>query len=168
MSYYDEVYFKTSISDRYDKIYQKIGELATGKTLDIGCGTGQLAACIKNYRGFDFSAEAIKIANNPNCWRGNIYDKKNYRDYDTYVMVEVLEHLKFDKEALALIPKGKKAILTLPSFKDPAHLRTYQNFSRYKKLIKIIRHFRFNWTGKWEIGGNRTDNFILLAEVVRI
>lgn len=159
---------KTANVGRYKQIYQEIAGLATGKVLDIGCGTGELGRLIKNYRGFDFSAEAIKIANNPNCWRGNLYDKRHYRDYDTYVMCEVLEHLEFDKEALQLIPPGKRVILTVPSFDDPAHLRIYRNFSRYDNLIKINKTIRFNWNGYWHKCFEKTNEFILLADAVRI
>lgn len=166
--YYDEVYKNYKTPTRYDLIYKTIGELAKGRVIDIGCGQAQLAQYVKNYRGFDFSVEAIKNVEGKRVWRGNIYDKKNYRDYDTYILCEVLEHLKFDKNVLSNIPAGKHVILTVPSFPDPAHLRTYRNFNRYKNLIRIKQIRRFNWHGRWDDTFSRTKDHILLADAVRI
>jgi len=167
-SYYDEAYKNNSNMTRYENIYRLIGHLATGNVLDVGCGTGELRNYIKNYYGFDFSEIAVDKANADNVVLGNVYNKSCYEGADTYVFCEVLEHLNRDKDALSFVPKGKHVILTVPSFDDPAHLRTYKDFSRYKKLIKIKKIYRFNWKNKWVLGGPKTENYILLADACRI
>lgn len=175
--YYDKIFKGDGGTKRYNKIYKKVGVWAKGKVLDMGCGTAQLQKYIKDYHGFDFSPQAIKIAGNTKVWVGDIYDKKNYKkEYDTYVVIETLEHLKKDREVLAHIPCGKKVIFSVPSFQDPAHLRLYTEGilkARYKSLIGIKKIVRFNLfrhpkgDSFWNTGGEDTTAYILLAEGVR-
>ena len=157
---------------RYKAIHELIGKLVGNSVaLDVGCGTAELQKYIKQYYGFDFSKEAIKIANNPNVWVGDVYDEKNYDDcgIEIFVITEVLEHVD-DKKVLANVPKGKKVICSVPSFDDPSHLRTYNRETvdiRIGEFLNITKVHRFNWRGKWELGGKDTTSYILLIEGVK-
>lgn len=159
--YYDELFKKQTDFSRYNEIHKLIGSWVGDKrVLDIGCGRADVAKYIKNYQGFDFSQEAIKHARN--AWVGNLYDKENYKDADIYLALEVLEHVE-DKKLLDNIPKGKEIIFSVPSFKDPSHLRTYTEMDIHKFDLNIEEIVRFNWHGKWTQGEN-TDEYILLVK----
>jgi len=170
--YYDKLFLNNSDMSRYKAIHELICELVGNSVvLDVGCGTGELQNYIKQYYGFDFSKEAIKIANNPNVWVGDVYDEKNYDDcgIEIFVITEVLEHVD-DKKVLANVPKGKKVICSVPSFDDPSHLRTYNRETvdiRIGEFLNITKVHRFNWRGKWELGGKDTTSYILLIEGVK-
>ena len=170
--YYDDIFKSSSDMSRYKNIHLKIGELVKhNNVLDIGCGTAELAKYIKGtYHGYDFSIEAIKIANQ-NIKDGDfvcqtdIYNRFNYQDkYDYYLCCEVLEHID-DFKVIRNIPSSSKIIFTVPSFKDPGHVRTYTEEIvriRYERFIDIEEIIRFNWHDKWEIGEPETSSYILL------
>ena len=144
--HYDAVYTNSSDTSRYHALYSYVATLAEGNVLDIGCGTAPLQNYITNYCGFDFSPVAVKIANNPNVWVGNAYDKSNYGDYDTYILTEVLEHLD-DLKVLENIPAGKRVILSVASFLDDGHLRVYTEetvLDRYETVLDIKTITRFD------------------------
>lgn len=162
--YYDNLYTDSKDMQRYYNIYQKVADLSEGKVLDIGCGIGNLSKFVKDYHGFDFSKKAVEEAGDPNIVVGNAYDKENYNGYDTYVSIEVLEHLD-DYRILDNIPSGKKVLLSVPSFDDASHLRRYNKeiiHYRYDKYIDIQKIIRFNWDKKWVINDTNTGNYILL------
>lgn len=180
-SYYDSIYSKGYSTERYEEIYKKISDYDSEidcSVMDIGCGTGDLASYIYQYIGFDFSEEAIKIAKNKheniehdNCdfFVGDAYNKDIYNEHNymnVWTAIEVLEHLD-DLKIIDNIPSGKIFIFTVPSFDDPAHLRTYTEEivrERYKDLLDIIEIHRFNWCdGKWKLGTDNTKEFILLV-----
>lgn len=170
--YYDAIFSKSSDMSRYEEIYKKVAGLAKGKVLDVGCGTAEMQKYIKDYHGFDFSEEAVKIAKNPNVWPEDAYNINNYTchafndPYETYLALEVLEHLD-DFRVIKNIPKGKTIIFSVPSFSDPSHLRVYTEKilrMRYEGLINIEQIFRFNWDKKWVEGGKNTNSYILLVK----
>ena len=170
---YNKQFKADSDMSRYENIQKEIGQIVGNKSvLDIGCGTAELSKYIKNYKGFDFSEEAVKIANNPNVWVGNAYDKSNYKKADYYVATEVFEHLD-DLKIIENIPKGQKAIFSVPSFDDPSHLRVFTEKivrRRYKDLFDIQKITRFNWNSenrKWLKDYQDTREYILLCEAVK-
>jgi len=178
--YYNKLFANNSDMSRYENIRTKIVEIVGNeKVLDIGCGTAELGKLIKNYHGFDFSEEAVKIANNPNVWKGDAYVKDNYRlSVDTYVALEVFEHLD-DFKVIHNIPTDKKIIFSVPSFKDPSHIRTFTEETariRYKHFINIEKIIRFVWNGlerKWTESKNtpedlKNPDYILLCIGLRI
>lgn len=170
--YYNTLFGRSADMSRYEEISKTIaGIVGDASVLDVGCGTGELAKKLKNYKGFDFSEKAIEIANDPRVWVGNIYDSKNFEgEFDYMVSTEVFEHID-DLKAIENIPKGQKVIFSVPSFADPAHLRTYTEESvreRYKGIFQINSIRRFNWRGKWEFGGEPTAAYILLVEALKI
>jgi glycosyltransferase involved in cell wall biosynthesis len=167
--YYDDLYRKTAETTRYEEIYRKVGSWTKGRVLDIACGTAQLARYVHDYSGFDFSIEALKKAQSPNVWAGNAYTE-NFDGYDTYVLLEVLEHLD-DIQVLTRIPKGKLVIFSVPSFPDDAHIRTYTEMvvrDRFRQLIKIEKLVKFNWKGKWVEDGSESSQLIFLIRGRRL
>jgi SAM-dependent methyltransferase len=164
--YYDKVHQEADAS-RYKKLYELIGNEATGKVLDIGCGVAYLQRFIKDYHGFDFSQQAIEMADNVNVWLGNAYDKSNYDDYDTYILAEVLEHLD-DFRVLENIPRGKKVLLSVPSFYDEGHLRVYTKElaqERYKDVLRIENIIRLDCKFKEE---KPFEVYVLLIEAIKL
>lgn len=167
--YYNKLFTASADMSRYEAIQKKVGELAEGCVLDIGCGTGELAKYIVDYHGFDISTKAVEIANNDDVFVGDAYDKDNYGDFDTYIMTEVLEHID-DYRVLRNIPTGKRVIFSVPSFPDPSHIRTFTEEImriRYKHFIEVDEIIRFNWKDKWVEGGDNTPNYILLVTGAR-
>ena len=169
--YYNHIWGKSSDCKRYANIYAKAAELANGKVLDVGCGTAELSLHVKSYSGFDFSEKAIEAAKSRAVWVGDVYDQRNYSgDYDTYVMLELLEHID-DMRALPNVPKGKRIILSVPSFPDMAHLRFFTEQSmrrRYEGIIAFDSAIRFNWssmngTAAFSEDGKAANDYITLA-----
>jgi tetratricopeptide (TPR) repeat protein len=164
-SYYDKLFQRSSDMSRYENIYTQVGSWAKGKCLDVGCGTAELQHHIKDYHGFDFSRRAVTIANNKQVKVGDAYEE-DLRGYDTYILLEVLEHLD-DLKILKRLPKGKDVIFSVPSFKDPSHMRVYTEESmreRFKPYLDISEVIRFNWDNKWVKGGKETGKYILLCK----
>lgn len=169
--YYDNLFRHSQDMSRYQEIHTLIGKLVgEGKVLDCGCGLGTLQHFIKNYSGFDFSEEAVKLANHPNVVVGDIYDKQNYlADYDILVSTEVLEHID-DLKFLSNIPTGKRIIFSVPNFKDESHLRIYtENIikHRFNALLNINKIHTFYWNDRWVLNGNQSKYCIYLVEAIR-
>jgi 2-polyprenyl-3-methyl-5-hydroxy-6-metoxy-1,4-benzoquinol methylase len=123
------------------------------KILDLGCGPGQFARMLfdmglKNYRGIDFSAEAIRLAKKTG---GNfVCDdilKCDYGDYDIVVCLETLEHIPGDLAVIRRIKKGKKIIFSVPDYESPTHVRVFKELEevreRYGADIMLMRPFEF-------------------------
>lgn len=166
--YYNKIFQKSTDMSRYEAITKKVADWATGSVLEIGCGTAELQYYIHNYHGFDFSDEAVRVANNPNVWKADAYEE-DFGDYDTYVLTEVLEHLD-DIRIVSKVPANKKVIFSVPSFTDPAHVRVYSEETVRKRLgdlIEIEEIIRFNWAEKWIEGGEDTSSYILLCKGMR-
>jgi len=168
-NYYDDYYKTKPDLSRYDAIYQEIGKIVKDKSiLDIGCGPADTFKYVKNYQGFDFSEEAVKLAKEKTnkVWVGSAYDKENFKKADYYVATEILEHTD-DYRIIANVPKRKGFIFTVPSFSDPAHLRAYSEQiirERYRDILDIKNIIIFNWHNqKWEKGGDRTTDCVYLV-----
>ncbi len=167
---YDEQFRQNADMSRYEEIQKEIARIVGDQSvLDIGCGPGKLAQYVKNYSGFDFSEEAVRIAAHPKVWVGTAYDKTNFIGTDYFVCTEVLEHLD-DLKVIENIPAGQKVIFSVPSFDDESHLRMFNEAVlkiRYGALFDFQRITRFNWNGRWEKEGKETRNYILLVEAVK-
>lgn len=161
--YYDDIYSGEYDTKRFQPIYKAVVKSISRngiKVLELGCGTGDLAVMIekigKPYSGFDFSRQAVKIAKKngaKNVFRGNIYDPIRYTgDYNTVIGLEVFEHID-DIDALALIPTGKKVILSVPNFPDVSHKRIYEGPDqiafRWQALLRIEK------VDVFDMGGDR-------------
>lgn len=171
----DEKYNCHYTKSVYYPIWEKCLELLKDKkiVLEIGCGVGQFANMLLdridiNYIGFDFSEYAILNALNLNAAKlshpyrpdNNCYfyiedallsDLYTKKDYDVYILLEVLEHIKRDKLILAKIPKDKYILFSLPDFDCDNHIRLFKSkqeiIERYKYLVTIKNIFKFKLAG---------------------
>jgi len=174
--YYDKLFEKDTDMSRYDEIYKKIGEMVgNGDVLDIGCGLAELSTFLKpeQYCGFDFSEKTINKLGDMYVWveDATTVDYKSLDNFDYFVLTEVLEHTD-DYAIITRIPSGQKIIFSVPSMKNPSHVRVFSEKivrSRYRGLIDIKTITRFNWIDKkWVEGGKETPEYILLVEGVKI
>lgn len=143
------------------------------RVLEVGCGTGKLAADIlKSGRGtwaIDISNTAIGISkrDSPRGIRfilGDINKSSLPKDYfDTIVSMEVLEHIRNDISALEsmrrLLKSGGKLVGTVPAFmllwsphdKNVGHYRRYTPAMLRRKLraagFTLERYRFYNLTG---------------------
>jgi len=159
--YYNEYYSKSdlykfhySVCPYYELWKKVMGMISIDENiLEVGCGSGQLSKMLldngfEKYIGFDFSSEAIKIANSQRCIIGDCTKKEMYdRPFDTILCLETLEHLKDDIEVIRMWPKGKKVILTVPDFDYESHTIYFQNMSEIVQRYQI----KFNCFGIYSI-----------------
>ena len=142
---------KMSYASMWTRIAKELPEGA--HVLEVGCGTGQLAACLHelcklgSYHGFDFSPVAIETAKKvlPDA-SFEVADARlpaSYdRPFDAIVMTEVLEHIQDDlailRMATAASP-GAKCFFSVPSKDDPGHVRYFPGAAsvvgRYAPLL---------------------------------
>ena len=160
--YYDKVYQWGGLNGNYHKspeethyfpIWNKIIQTMNEESIiaDFGCGVGQFAELVLknglNYAyGVDFSEKAIKMANERNgqdyFYVANLYDESSFRikNYNTAILLEVLEHVEQDLKIISYIPEAVRVIFSVPNFDDLSHLRTYDLESisrRYESLLDI-------------------------------
>lgn len=169
--YYREVFSSSTDMSRYEDVYRYAGSLCRGKVLDMGCGLGEMLKHMPAgavYKGFDFAGVA-----EGGCFEvGDIYEYP-LDGYDTYLILEVLEHVD-DIGVLSRIPAGGRVVFSVPSFPDPAHLRTYTvdiATERFSPLIEITGGKRFDMQdGKWiaaDPAKAPDHNYIMLFEGVK-
>lgn len=154
-SYYDEVYRGDYSVEHMRPVYDEVMSMLRGirtvdpvQVLEIGCGTGAFGEMVVNtgvieYRGFDFSAEAIRrCPNTIRAWvaRRDAYSHASYRvKHNTVVAIETMEHLN-DLKVVRNIKPDAICIFTFPNYTDAAHVRTYPNSAFIKKHFKgLIR-----------------------------
>lgn len=154
--YYNEVYsespdYNCSYKEsKYFFMWQDVIKNLNKKEriADLGCGVGQFAEMLIdngfNYSfGVDFSETAIDMCKrlDASFYVGDLLDEFNFKEYDTAIIFEVLEHIEKDLGIIERIPSGKRVIFSVPNFDDPAHVRTFQNgreiYERYSHLIEI-------------------------------
>jgi 2-polyprenyl-3-methyl-5-hydroxy-6-metoxy-1,4-benzoquinol methylase len=101
----------------------------------------------KEYRGFDFSEVAVRMAcartSHEECFfvadarRSISYEQP----YDTIVCLEVLEHIERDLDVIANWHPGCHCICSVPNFDYPTHVRWFRHeaelVSRYGHLMSI-------------------------------
>lgn len=158
-------YCKAPEETQYIKIWEKAISLLSQqeRIFDLGCGVGQFAELSrkrgKNYvRGIDFSSNAIrycKIRNLDIRNRFFIGDLKNpqvfnFKDYDTAILLEVLEHIENDLDVIKNIESKKRIVFSLPNYDYKSHVRYFNSDSeireRYGELliIKSVNEFSVN------------------------
>jgi len=138
----------------FKRVYRELRRINSHSVLEVGCGTGAFAHMLiehdwVRYRGFDFSGEAVRQAQE-RTGRSTMFtqsdadDDKSYQpyhDYDTLVCTEVLEHLPDDLGVIARWPKDKKFIATVPNYDSRYHERFFDSGDavrrRYSELLKV-------------------------------
>lgn len=136
---YKRHYKQSSHFPLYRQIMAFLKKFEDPKILEVGCGAGEFAHYLhdeelKDYKGFDFSEEAIKIAvervPQQQFWIGDAENERNYRcDYDTVVAIEVLEHVDNDIKILRNMRKGAKIVFSVPAFRYPGHKRWFKSIA---------------------------------------
>lgn len=152
---YQSHYKNTVYYVMWTQAIQMLKALESPRILEVGCGAGQFAHYLfdegfRNYHGFDFSAEAIKIAQKRVAQSfavGDAYDPVAYTfDYNVVIAQEILEHLQDDLAVFAQIKPGSQVIFSLPLFDHVAHFRWFIRPREIEKhyfpvvdLQKIVR-----------------------------
>lgn len=145
------------------------------RVLEIGCGTGQLAAFlfdygITEYVGLDFSATAISYARRlapagrfivDDARHSNIYSEV---EHDVLICTEVLEHIADDVAVVSRFQPRKRCIFSVPNFGHESHVRFFSDSAsvsdRYGPFFDDLDVIAFPQAGDHV-------NKMLLAEGVR-
>lgn len=164
--YYDRLYSDGGWQKQYHKHYSEsyyysgwklilslLSNNSNLRILEIGCGNGQFANMlfdngITNYKGFDFSPIAVRMAkkNNQkyseNFVVDNAYTSELYNyNYNNVVILEVLEHIERDFLVLDRINKNTTIIFSVPNFNSESHVRWFNSKDdiekRYGDIINI-------------------------------
>lgn len=119
-------------------IVDRVRRAQIRRVLEIGCGSGQLAAFlldqgVEKYTGLDFSPIAIEMARRA-APRGRflVGDARDAAiharvEHDLVVCTEVLEHVEEDLQVVAHFRPGKRCICSVPNFPYDSHVRHFRN-----------------------------------------
>ncbi|HLG25025.1 MAG TPA: class I SAM-dependent methyltransferase [Candidatus Nanoarchaeia archaeon] len=125
--------------------------------LDFGCGAGITMKEMERYGkvfGVDTSEESIKFCkmrNIRNVQKINGYEDIKYKNMDAVLLMDVLEHIEMENDALkkinSLLNKEGKLFITVPAYQfmwsywdEEAH--HYRRYSK-KKLINVLEKNNF-------------------------
>jgi len=134
--------FRYVLSPQFD-IYEQVSAIVRDKVADIGFGTGfgahLLSLKAKEVYGFDCDEGAIQFASRVFPFKklhfayGDI-TKGIDGKFDFVIMIDVLEHIKYDKKAIEnvkkMMAKGGTFILSTPN-----------RLSRYRKSENHVREY---------------------------
>lgn len=139
-------------------IADRIQQANVSSVLEIGCGSGQLAALLRDrglqdYRGLDFSPKRIEHARaicpefefvQENAFFSNLF--KAF-DYDLLLTTEFLEHVENDLAILQKIKPGSLFLGTVPNFPFVSHVRHFRDADevadRYQSYFDDFRISEF-------------------------
>jgi len=165
--HYQKIYGAGYDTSRYKAVYDAAAMLCKGKVLDVGCGLGDMAAYFEpdDYHGIDFAG----AAEGGQFEATNIYDYL-FRGYDTYLILEVLEHLD-DLAVLAKIPADANVVFSVPSFLCEGHIRNYPAIAsvtgRFADLLDIGGYLRFKMDKGCCMPYQGDDYDIILCQAVK-
>jgi SAM-dependent methyltransferase len=117
-------------------VLKEVQQRQVQRVLEVGCGTGWFAQMILDrtdceYRGFDFSEVAVRIAaqntGKPDrFFVGDALDPAAYTaPYDGVVCTEVLEHIRDDQRVVSMWQRGIRAVCSVPNFDAATHERFF-------------------------------------------
>lgn len=153
------------------------GKVGIRSVCEIGCGTGSLSCRLGSLGlgvyALDLDKNAIRLARKFNKNINVRYSSKDVlriersEKYDLVVCIEVLEHIKEDRKALAkinrLLKPGGLLLMTVPIHEKyrrefdnrSGHIRRYNPAELLKKIkeagfeISYSRHFNFPFLWLW-------------------
>jgi 2-polyprenyl-3-methyl-5-hydroxy-6-metoxy-1,4-benzoquinol methylase len=132
------------------------------KVLEIGCGTGQLAAFllhqgIETYTGIDFSPKAIAYARQAapsgrfivdDAQTSSIYTEEQH---DVLICTEVLEHIADDLSVVRRFRPGTRCLFSVPSYDSEGHVRFFSDAAavkeRYENYFSTLDIAEFRTAG---------------------
>jgi SAM-dependent methyltransferase len=147
-AWYDALYLGTPVYHKpyYQSFYyflwaviaDRLRIAGVCRVLEIGCGSGQLAALlmeqgVESYSGLDFSATAVEMARK-NAPGGQFFvdDARTTPlhaevEHEAVICTEVLEHIEDDLLIVSRFTPGKRCLCSVPSFPYPSHVRYFHD-----------------------------------------
>lgn len=133
---YREPYQRSRYYFLWAVIADRLRRSGIRRVLEIGCGTGQLAALLadqgmERYTGLDFSATAVSIARamvpTADFRVGDARFSDVYEDaeHDAIICTEVLEHIEADLLVVSRFPSGSRCLCSVPNFEYESHVRHF-------------------------------------------
>lgn len=122
--------------------------------MDLGCGPGYFAKILhsrgyRHYLGVDFSESCINAARERvpefEFMLGSIYSKKvqeKFAEYNTFVLIEVLEHLTRDIRLIRSLPHKKRVVLSVPNTGGRGHVRMFSKDEGLRRRYASVINFR--------------------------
>jgi SAM-dependent methyltransferase len=144
--YFDYLMKRSRISFILRKfMYRSAAKEFIGKTLDVGCGLGELIELYKDSYGVDSNRFVVEYCKSRGlkCSVGSVYNIP-FKDgeFDTVVAVHLLEHLDKPEEALRelkrVLRKGGKLILIVPNRKGYNRDKTHARYWDKKGLVEFL------------------------------
>jgi SAM-dependent methyltransferase len=151
-------YTKSSYYFLWSVIADRLVRIQAKSILDVGCGSGQLAALLKDkgierYCGIDFSPKRVAQAKRAcpgfdfiqaDAFRTDIFETYSY---DALLATEFLEHVEGDVDIILKIRTGTRFIGTVPNFPFQSHVRHFRDTddvaTRYGPYFTDFRVDRF-------------------------
>jgi SAM-dependent methyltransferase len=146
---YKQPYYQSYYYPLWAVIADRLRRDGIRRVLEIGCGSGQLAALlleqgIDEYVGLDFSSVAIARArSNLPAGRFVIGDARTTRlhsevEHDVVICTEVLEHIEDDLATLSRFTPGRRCICSVPNFAYPSHVRYFRDADEVKARYGLL------------------------------
>lgn len=145
--WYDKILEKTDAYDRHytesahyaiwTVLIDRIRKYGPANVLEIGCGSGQLATALRDYKlltsycGFDFSPKRIALARRQcpdlrfeiaDVFQTDLFTTT---PYDMVISTEFLEHVEQDLEVIAKVRSGAFFLGTVPNYPWTSHVRHF-------------------------------------------
>ena len=142
-----------------------------GKTLDIGCGIGEVLSMYKDSVGIDINPHCVNYCKEQgfNASVGDIYEIPYNNDtLNTVLCSNVLEHLDNPDKAMSelrrVLVKGGKLIITVPMKRAFKNDRTHKMFWDDKELVQLFEKHGFMISKKFfiPINGKIADSLPLM------
>jgi SAM-dependent methyltransferase len=165
---------------RNDTIVELVRPFAPRRVLEFACAGGFLAQqlidridTIEAYTCSNFSARMIRhcerqLEGNRKCevklidanvLTGDPPASEWLSGYDTFITTS-FEHIQFDRELIAALPRGAVFVFSVAGFDDPEHFRVFaserQIRSRYRDLLDFAAIWSNPQRSKWVVVARRT------------
>lgn len=150
--------------DRSLDLAREVSRYVVGASvLDLGCGMGFFAKYVKGaYLGVDFSpysvekAKAMNWSPTANFMVNDLYALPGIGQFDTVVMLEVLEHL-VDRPTAVRVAKGltkKRLVVSVPRGRSRSEDHIWNDITK-EDVLKLLGpsstcyQYRRKWIGVW-------------------